>query len=156
MVFQTKEQIEVTIFEIAESELEKIGGYVVEVRLKGSRGSRSVVVTADTDQGITLDEIAEVSKNIEQQLDDADLLTEKYLLEVSSPGLDRPLQTARDFKRRLGENVSIEHTSIDYTSPTEGKIEDVSEDSVTVKTDEKTELVLPLEQIIQAKVVLEW
>jgi len=156
MVFQTKEQIEETIFEIAEKELEKVDGYVVEVRLKGSRGSRSVVITADTDQGITLDEIAEVSKHIEQQLDNTDLLTEKYLLEVSSPGLDRPLQSARDFKRRVGETVSIEHTAIDYTSPTEGKIEDVSKDSVTVKTDEKTELVLPLEQIIQAKVVLEW
>ncbi len=156
MVFQTKEQIEKTIFEIAERELEKIDGYALEVKLKGSRGSRSVVIVADTEHGITLDEIAETSKAIEHQLDDTDLLSEKYMLEVTSPGLKRPLTTSRDFKRRKGENVRIEHTVPEYTSPLDGVIEKVSEETLTVKSVDKTELVLPLEQIIQAKVLLEW
>ena len=156
MVFRTEEQIEEAIFEIAEEELAEIGGYVLEVNLKGSRGSRSVVVIADTEIGITLDDIATTSKAIEQRLDETDLLTEKYVLEVTSPGLDRPLKTDRDFRRRLGNNVRIEHTAIEHSSPTEGEIVEVADGRVTVKTDEKTELVLPLEQIIQGKILLEW
>lgn len=156
MVFKTNEQIEETIFEIADEELNNFGGYVLEINLKGSQGSRSVVIIADTATGITLDEIASSSKAIEQRLDDIDLLTEKYVLEVTSPGLKRPLKTSRDFRRRTGENVRIEHTALEYTSPLEGEIIEVADENVVVKTDEKTELVLPIEQIIQAKVLLEW
>jgi len=155
-MFRTKEQIEEAVFEIAESALREIGGYVLDVTLRGARGSRVMVITADTEMGITLDELTEMSKEIEGKLDETDYLTEHYTLEVTSPGLDWPLKDARDFRRRSGKKVRVEHTLLEPASPIEGTIENVSEETVTIETEKEGELAIPFDQIVQGNLVLEW
>ncbi len=155
-MFRTTEQIEEAVFDIAEESLKQIGGYVLDVNLRGSRGSRVMEITADTEMGITLDELTEISKDIELKLDKTDYLTERYTLEVTSPGLDWPLTTTRDFRRRLGKTVRIEHTMLEPPDPIEGSIEDVTDSAVTISTEEQGELAIPLNQIVQGKLVLKW
>ena len=116
-MFKTTEQIENEIFDIAEKYVEEFGGYILDVNLKGSRGSRIAVVIADTETGITLDELASVSKQTERELDESELLTEKYTLEVTSPGMDRPMTDARDFRRRKGQKARVEHTMLEPAEP---------------------------------------
>lgn len=156
MTFRTTEQIEEAVFDIAEKALQRIGGYVLDVTLRGSRGTRVVVITADTELGITVDELAEVSKKIEARLDRTDYLTEKYTLEVTSPGLDWPLKTVRDFRRRIGKKVRVEHTMLEPGSPFVGTIESVSDESVTMENDKEGELAIPFDQVIEGKLILEW
>jgi len=59
-------------------------------------------------QGVSLDDCARLSRLLGDIIDGTDLFESGYTLEVSSPGLDRPLETARDFKYRVGEQVKIE------------------------------------------------
>jgi ribosome maturation factor RimP len=155
-MFKTTEQIENEIFDIAEKYVEEFGGYVLDVNLKGSRGSRIAVVIADTETGITLDELASVSKQTERDLDESELLTEKYTLEVTSPGMDRPMTDARDFRRRKGQKARVEHTMLEPAEPVEGEIHSISEESVTIKSKEQGELVIPFDQIVRAKLLLDW
>ena len=76
-------------------------------------GRRSVVrILVDNDEGITLDDVAEVSRAVGQALDAADeidpgLLGASYVLEVSSPGVDRPLTEPRHWRRNIGRLVSV-------------------------------------------------
>ena len=156
MDFRTTEQIEQEITVIAKHAIAQIGGYILDVRVKGSRGSRSLVIIADTQPGITLDELTAVSREVEHQLDDSDLFTDNYTLEVTSPGLDWPLKTARDFRRRLGKSVRLEHTVPDMMNPVEGELVEVSDEDITLQTKELGELVLPLNQINQGTLVLDW
>lgn len=156
MTFRTTEQIEEAVFDIAERALQRIDGYVLDVTLRGSRGTRVMVITADTELGITVDELAEVSKQIESTLDRTDYLTEQYTLEVTSPGVDWPLTTVRDFRRRRGKKVRVEHTMLEPSSPFVGTIENVSEETVTMENEKEGELTIPFDQIIRGKLVLEW
>jgi ribosome maturation factor RimP len=73
-------------------------------------------VYLDRQGGITLGQCAEVSRELGAQLETDDLFAQAFTLEVSSPGLDRPMRTSRDWARRVGEWVRV-HLS----EPIEGK-----------------------------------
>ena len=70
---------------------------------------RQLLVVVDADEGVDLDVMAEVSRQISQALDDSDVMGEtEYLLEVSSPGTDRPLTEPRHFRRNAGRLVKLQ------------------------------------------------
>ena len=73
-------------------------------------------VYLDKEGGIEIDDCQRVSETLEQILDEKDLLTEAYILEVSSPGLDRVLKKARDFEREQGKAVDVT-----FYAPVDGK-----------------------------------
>ena len=73
-------------------------------------------VYLDKEGGIEINDCQRVSETLEQILDEKDLLTEAYILEVSSPGLDRVLKKARDFEREQGKSVDVT-----FYAPVDGK-----------------------------------
>lgn len=78
----------------------------VEVRSAGRR--RVVRILVDGEHGVTLDEIADVSRSVSDALDEVDLLGDTpYTLEVSSPGVDRPLTLPRHWRRNIGRLVTV-------------------------------------------------
>ena len=64
-------------------------------------------VFIDKDEGITIDDCELVSKAFEKKLDEEDIIKQAYILEVSSPGIDRPLKKDKDFKRCIGKLIDI-------------------------------------------------
>src|SRR6476646_1643519 len=75
----------------------------LEVELVGA----TVRITIDRPDGIDLDVISRATRRISHLLDEVDPLTDRYTLEVSSPGLERPLRTPVQFARAIGSNVSV-------------------------------------------------
>jgi ribosome maturation factor RimP len=84
-------------------------GYDLEELVVTPAGRRSVVrVVVDRDRGVTLDEIAEVSRALSAALDDSDAMgSGPYVLEVTSPGVDRPLTQVRQWRRAVGRLVAV-------------------------------------------------
>jgi len=80
---------------------------VIELKLARYKNKYRLQVFVDSDNGIGLDDCARLSKTIESLIEDRALIDSDYILEVSSPGLDRPLQTEKDFRRRTGETVEV-------------------------------------------------
>ena len=70
----------------------------------------------DKEGGIEIDDCQKISEALEQILDEKDLLKDAYILEVSSPGLDRVLKKARDFEREQGKDVEVT-----FYAPVDGK-----------------------------------
>ncbi len=97
-------------------------------------GRRQVVrLLIDKVGGVSVEECAVVSRRVSADLDMADFLEGRYTLEVSSPGIDRPLKTPADFRRKLGREVSLRITGEDpLAAGIEGTIDAVNGDSVTV------------------------
>jgi ribosome maturation factor RimP len=84
-------------------------GYeLVDVEVKGGGERRLVRVYVDKEGGIGLDELQSVSEEVSAILDVEDPISGAYTLEVSSPGLDRPLRSESDFRRAVGHLVSVE------------------------------------------------
>ncbi|MFJ9825324.1 ribosome maturation factor RimP [Streptomyces sp. NPDC101160] len=81
----------------------------IEVSRAGRRGLLRVIV--DSDEGVELDACAELSRVISEKLDETDVMGEgEYVLEVSSPGADRPLTQHRHYERAVGRLVKLQLT----------------------------------------------
>lgn len=136
--------------------VEDLGAELVDVEVKGQRGRRIVRVVVDGDEGIDVDVVADVSRRVSEALDaDDELFVGAYTLEVTSPGVDRPLTEPRHFRRNVGRQVRVLHRKGDGTVETEGKLHDADDDAITVNVKGRM-ATIPLDAIEQAKVVLPW
>ncbi len=105
--------------------------------------------------GITLEECAQLNKQISNILDEKDILQTRYVLEVSSPGLDRWLKTKSDFRRCINRRVRFFlNEAISGKMEWEGIINKVEDDAVCIDTDDKI-IEIPLLKIIKAKQVID-
>lgn len=78
--------------------------FLVDVKV---HPKKKLQVFIDGDYGITIDKCAEISRYIEEQLDDEGIAGNDYVLEVSSPGMNNPLKVLRQYKRRIGNEVEV-------------------------------------------------
>ena len=133
-------------------------GYeLVEVRLLG-KGKRTLLrVSIDKGGGITLNDCEVFSRRLEALLDVEDPIAGTYTLEVSSPGLDRPLKDLNDFKRNIGKLVRIvTRENINNQSFFLGRLEGVNGDSIRLSISEgKKEIIIPLTTVTKAKLEIE-
>jgi ribosome maturation factor RimP len=107
----------------------------------------------DNDQGITLSDCERVSHQVTGLLDVEDLIKGTYNLEVSSPGLDRPLFTLAQFGRHLGEDVTLKLSSmLEGRKKLQGRICEVGDEYVLIESDGK-EYKVPANAIQQAHIV---
>jgi ribosome maturation factor RimP len=83
------------------------GVEVLELTLRGQGRGRVLSVILDAEEPVEADVVEQVSKDLSRALDQADPVPGSYTLQVSTPGLSRPLHTARDFRRQRGHEVSI-------------------------------------------------
>jgi ribosome maturation factor RimP len=124
-------------------------GYDLEDVTVSKAGRRSVVrVVVDRDGGVDLDDVAEVSRAVSTVMDEADPLGEQpYVLEVTSPGVDRELSAPRHWRRNIGRLV----TAGDVT----GRISGVSETGVTFEVAGQAREV-PFTELAAGTVVVEF
>jgi len=110
-------------------------GYDLEDLTVTAAGKRSVVrVVVDKDGGVTLDDIADVSRTVSDVLDrldetDPDLLAATYVLEVSSPGVDRPLTEPRHWRRNVKRLVTA---TLREGAPVTGRVRAADDDGVVL------------------------
>jgi len=105
--------------------------------------------------GITLGECACLNNEISRILDEKDILQQRYVLEVSSPGLDRPLKTKNDFLRCINKTVRFFlNEAINGRLELDGIITEVRDDSVYIDISGKT-LEVPLSKITKAKQIID-
>jgi len=119
-----------------------------------SQGKHSVLrVYIDKEGGILVDDCAEVSRQVSSVLDVEDPISSEYTLEVSSPGMERPLFTLEQFASHAGEQVKIK-----LRSPFEGRrnfqglLRGVEEQDVVVQVDNQ-EFLLPIDSIDKANII---
>lgn len=104
--------------ELIEEPLHQEGCEVVDILLSRYKNDWTLKLFVFSNRGTTIDECARISRVVGDIIDGTDLFQSGYTLEVSSPGLDRPLKSPRDFKYRVGETVTI-----DFADPKREAIE---------------------------------
>lgn len=113
-----------------------LGFELVDAELVGGRQHQTLRVYIDGPQGVTIDDCAEVSRQLSAVLDVEDPFPGSYTLEVSSPGLDRPLVTPADFRRFQGATVKVRlFSALDGRRNFTGRVMDTTADEVVVEVD---------------------
>jgi ribosome maturation factor RimP len=127
----------------------------LRVRLQGKKLVLTLVLDKKS-APVTLDECAAVSREMEKRLDELDLIQTAYLLEVSSPGLDRPLRSLEDcgrFQGRLAQFVLRE--PLEGLVSFEGRLGETDSERVEVKVGKERTLRVPFSMVKNARLVVE-
>lgn len=136
--------------------IQGLGYELVGVELLGSSSNRLVRVYIDHAQGIGVDDCERVSRQVSSLLDVEDPIGDAYTLEVSSPGLDRPLFEAEHFERFAGQQVRIQLDGLlGGRRKLVGRLLGVRDDQVLIEIDAETWQV-PLARINKARLVPEF
>lgn len=141
--------------DIVRTQVEAMGFELIQVRLMDGKKSRLLQIMAERPDGsISLDDCADISRQISAVLDVEDVITTAYRLEVSSPGIDRPLTREQDFTKYAGHIAKIEMLlPIDGRRRFTGKIVGIENGQVTLDVDNQT-VALPFRDMLSAKLVL--
>ena len=134
--------------------VEAAGYRLVRLRLMGGKRKTLQVMAERADGTMDVEDCAALSRALSEFLDREDPLEGEYLLEVSSPGIDRPLTRLMDFSRWSGHEAKIElHTPIDGRKRFRGKLLGLEGNDVVIQTQDMRAAV-PFKQIAEAKLVL--
>ncbi len=119
---------------------------------KLSQKGRIVIVYLTKIGGVTLDECASFSRRLGEELEVLDIIPERYFLEVSSPGIERPLKLKIHYKSAISEKVAIEWQTGEDKNSAMGSLTEVNPDSIVID-DRGTIHEIPFSAIIRAKTV---
>lgn len=141
---------------ISESITKQLGFELVDLEYVKEFGSYFLRVYIDKLGGVTLDDCREVSELLGKKLDEEDLIKVAYYLEVSSPGLDRPLKTDNDLRRNLNKDIEIKlYKALNNKKMYEGMLSDFNEKEVIIIEDDDNQVKIPRDyiSIIKLKIV---
>lgn len=136
--------------------LEGMGYDVIRVMLGGQGGNCRLQIMAELATGnpISVEDCAKISQTVSALLDVEDIIPESYMLEVSSPGIDRPLIRAKDFERFAGCDVKIEtDTAIEGRKRFTGRLAGMDKEMVSLQSEDGSHSI-PLAAIHKARLVM--
>jgi ribosome maturation factor RimP len=149
-----------SIADLAEPVLEELGFRLVRVKVSGRDGGTVQIMAERADGQMSVEDCATISRRLSPVLDAYDPMPGRYRLEVSSPGIDRPLVRARDFERFIGHEAKVELADmIEGRKRFRGDIVAADADSVTIRlpdavTGTDPNHKLPLAMLAEAKLVM--
>ena len=116
--------------------VEQFGFELVDVEYVKEGGTWYLRGYVDKPGGITINDCEAVSRQFSDLMDEEDFIPDSYVMEISSPGLDRPLKKPKDFERSIGKEVEIRtYRPVDHCKEFVGTLISYDDDTVTVETE---------------------
>jgi ribosome maturation factor RimP len=136
--------------------VEASGLELVEVTFRREAGRKVLRVVVDREGGVDIDTISATAEQVSRRLDLEGFAPGPYALEVSSPGIERPLRRPVDFRRRVGDRVKVRTISpIEGARNHAGALVSADAEAIVIATD-GGELRMPYEEIASARTVADW
>lgn len=146
---QEQEQVQ----SIVEQVLQDKDLYLVDIELKGSQANRIIWIYVEAEKGnISLDLCADLSREMNFLLDANGWHNRKYTLNVSSPGLDRPLKDIRQYVNNKGRRVLVVYNMNNEQVQVNGIISEADTEIVILETDKNNRLEIPFSSITEARI----
>ncbi|HHE9997689.1 TPA: ribosome maturation factor RimP [Haemophilus influenzae] len=135
--------LEQNLQEMLQDAVEDLGCELWGIECQRAGRFMTVRLFIDKDDGVTVDDCADISRQVSAILDVEDPIADKYNLEVSSPGLDRPLFTLLQFERYIGQDIAV-HLRIPVMERRkwQGKLERIEKDMITLIVDNQEQILV--------------
>ena len=149
--------------EITERVKELMAGYLdghdielVEITYKREQGGMVLRLLVDKPGGIKISECEELNNYLSETLDKENIIDDHHIVEVSSPGLDRPMKTDRDFERSMGKVLEITtYEPIDGKKSHCGRLIGIDKENIVIESD-GTSTLIPMQKIARAVLKIEF
>jgi ribosome maturation factor RimP len=151
----SKEKISNLVYKLVEPVVMKNGMELVDVEFVKEGSNQYLRLFLDKDGGVNLDDCEQISKIASELLDKEDPIKQAYFLEVSSPGVDRPLKKEKDFQKYQGYQVMVKtYSPFEGKKKLRGKLGRYDQLSLNLYVENNREIAIPWEIISQVK--LDW
>ena len=141
------------IKEVIEKDIERLGCKVWGLELFGRHSNQTLRIYIDNKDGISVEDCEKVSKHVSKVLDTENDFSEKYMLEISSPGLDRKFFYKEQYQEFINESIRVTFFDNDNKKTIKGNLKEV--DDISIKLEIKEEIYeIPFSSIIQANLLI--
>lgn len=145
------------IWTIAQEVVSGLGFELIDIELTGNRSQRLIRIFIQKPEGILLSDCVAVSRELGEHFDDKNVIENSYRLEISSPGIERPLRKAQDFERYVGHRVRIRLKSKqEGKRRIVGKIVEVDDNMIRIISKNGRKASFSLADIAKAKLDVDW
>ena len=144
------------VLQLATPITESRGLELVDVEYNKEGENWILRVFIDKEGGVSIKDCQEVSRDLESQLDTVEPIEKSYLLEVSSPGLDRPLKDKEDFERFAGQLIDVStYAPVQGAKEFTGKLLGLEDDEIKIEV-EGEKLAIPRSKVAKTKLAVEF
>ena len=141
------------INEVLEADIARLGCKVWGLELFGRRSNQTLRIYIDKNEGISVEDCEKVSKHVSKVLDAENDFSENYMLEVSSPGLDRKFFYKEQYKEYLNESLKVTFFDIQKKKTVTGRLEGAYDDSIKLELNDEIKEIA-FSSIIQANLII--
>ena len=134
--------------------VERKGFFPVEIIIRGTPSKRVIEVFIDGEKDISAEDCAEVSREINSELENLPAAGDDYRLDVSSPGVDKPLKFLKQYPKHISRNFEVSYKLNDDTKKLSGKLVGIENQDLTFLTKNNSEIKINFNNIKKAKVVV--
>ncbi len=140
----------------AEGLLNEIGGFIVDVKIVHESGKSIIQLFIDTDTGITIDQCAEISRQLGKTLELDNVVPSSYVLQISSPGVKKPIKLLRQYKKNIGRRFKIRYLKNGSIANTVAKLTSLEGDMLIFESEKDNNFAIPFNEIIESIEELDW
>lgn len=101
------ENLKSIVSKISEENLKDSTFFIVDIIVSADKGPTKITILLDADNGVNIDDCANLSRSVGHYLEENELIDSKYTLEVTSPGVDHPLNSVRMYKKNIGRKLKV-------------------------------------------------
>lgn len=142
---------------ISEPIAEELGYDLVDIEFVKEGPNNFLRVYIHKPDGVNLDDCQKMSQLLSSKLDEEDPISVAYYLEISSPGLDRPLKTDKDLERNLNKEIDIRlYRAFNGKKTIEGILETYDEDHITIRVGDNNIVNIPRDKVALIKLVVKF
>ena len=141
------------IKEVIEKDIERLGCKVWGLELFGRHSNQTLRIYIDNKDGISVEDCEKVSKHVSKVLDTENDFSEKFMLEISSPGLDRKFFYKEQYQEFINESIRVTFFDNDNKKTIKGNLKEVDDISIKLEIKEETHEI-PFSSIMQANLLI--
>ena len=145
--------IKENIVRICNEIAEKLNFFVIDINFRGDNRKKIIELFVDAEINVDADYLAEISREINSVIEEQDIIQQAYRLDVSTPGVDRPLKFLKQFPKHINRNFEVTYKSGDESKTITGKLLSVEREELTFLSDKK-EILIEFKNITTAKVII--
>ena len=145
--------IKENIVRISNEIAEKLNFFVIDINFRGDNRKKIIEVFVDAEKNIDADNLAEISREINSVIEEKDIIQQAYRLDVSTPGVDRPLKFLKQFPKHINRNFEVTYKAGAETKTITGKLLSVEREELAFLSDKK-EVLIEFKNITTAKVII--
>ena len=145
---------EKNIREPVEQVVNNRGFFLIDLVFRGDRSNRVLEVYIDAEKDVSAEDCAEISREINKLIDEEKIFESGYRLEVSSPGINRPLKLLKQFPKHTGRKFDISYRESDSVKKFSGTLKSIEGDKLFFVKSNREEIIVDFDSILKAKVLI--